>query len=108
VLRTLGVAGSELTRLLLGEQLVVYLFGLLAGTVLGVLLTTATLPFLQFSDQTVNPAQLGVPAYVLVFNWQGAAIFYLALLVAFAVALVIAARYAVTIGLGKALRLGED
>ncbi|MEO7003107.1 MAG: FtsX-like permease family protein [Ktedonobacterales bacterium] len=108
VLRTLGVASGELTRLLLGEQLVVYIFGLVAGTALGVLLTTATLPFLQFSDQAVNPAQLGVPPYTLVFNWPGAAIFYLALLAAFVVALAIAARYAATIGLGKALRLGED
>ncbi len=108
VLRTIGMAGRELTGLLLGEQVVVYLFGLVGGTILGLLLATATLPFLQFSNTTVDPSTLGIPPYVLTFNWQAVGYFYLALLAAFAVALLIAARYANTIGLGKALRLGED
>jgi ABC-type lipoprotein release transport system permease subunit len=108
VLRTIGMAGRELTGLLLSEQVVVYLFGLVGGTILGLLLTTATLPFLQFSDTTVNAATLGIPPYTLTFTWQTVAIFYAALLVAFGVALLIAARYANSIGLGKALRLGED
>lgn len=108
VLRTIGMAGRELTGLLLSEQVVVYLFGLIGGTILGLLLTTATLPFLQFSDTTVDPATLGIPPYVLTFTWQTVAIFYAALLLAFGAALLIAARYANSIGLGKALRLGED
>jgi hypothetical protein len=102
------MAGRELTGLLLSEQVVVYLFGLIGGTILGLLLTTATLPFLQFSDTTVDAATLGIPPYVLTFTWQTVAIFYAALLLAFGVALLIAARYANSIGLGKALRLGED
>lgn len=108
VLRTIGMVGRQLTGLLLGEQIVVYVFGLVGGTVLGVLLATATLPFLQFSDTSIDPEKLGIPPYTLTFSVQGIAIFYAALLAAFAVALVIAARYAATIGLGKALRLGED
>jgi hypothetical protein len=52
--------------------------------------------------------KLGIPPYVLAFNGGGIAIFYAALLAAFLLALAIAARYAATIGLGKALRLGED
>lgn len=108
VLRTVGMAGRQLTGLLLGEQVVVYLFGLLGGTVLGLLLVTATLPFLQFSDTTIDPAKLGIPPYDIVFNVQGIGVFYASLLIAFAIALLIAARYATTIGLGKALRLGED
>lgn len=108
VLRTVGMESRQLTGLLLSEQLVVYVFGLVGGTILGVLLVTATLPFLQFSDTTVDPAKLGVPPYVLTFNGEGTAIFYLALLLAFLVALAIAARFASAIGLGKALRLGED
>jgi ABC-type antimicrobial peptide transport system permease subunit len=108
VLRTVGMEGRQLTGLLLGEQLIVYLFGLAGGTILGLLLVTATLPFLQFSDTTVDPSKLGVPPYVLTFNGTGTGVFYLALLVAFALALTIAARFASTIGLGKALRLGED
>lgn len=108
VLRTVGMAGRQLAGLLLGEQMVVYAFGLAGGTLLGLLLATATLPFLQFSDTTIDPARLGIPSYQLVFNAPGTIIFYSALLVAFALALAIAARYATTIGLGKALRLGED
>lgn len=108
VLRTVGMAGYQLSGLLLGEQVVVYLFGLLGGTVLGLLLVTATLPFLQFSDTTIDPSRLGIPPYDIIFNVQGIGIFYLSLMVAFAVALLIAARYATTIGLGNALRLGED
>jgi ABC-type lipoprotein release transport system permease subunit len=108
VLRTLGVGNRELTQILLSEQSVVYLFGLIGGTVLGALLVTATLPFLQFSDSTVNTALLGTPPYVLVTDPRALGIFYLALVLAFVVALLIAARYAATVGLGRALRLGED
>ncbi|HEX6123470.1 MAG TPA: ABC transporter permease, partial [Ktedonobacterales bacterium] len=108
ILRTIGMANRQITGLLLGEQIVVYLFGLIGGTVLGLLLTSATLPFLQFSDTTVDTTKLGIPPYQLIFNPHNIAIFYAALVVAFVIALVIAARYAATIGLGKALRLGED
>ncbi len=108
ILRTLGTARSQLTGLLLCEQVVVYLFGLIGGTLLGLLLTTATLPFLQFSDTLGDASRLGVPPYVLVYSPQGMLTFYGALLVAFAVALLVAAQYAARIGLGQALRLGED
>ncbi len=108
VLRTLGVGNRELTQILLSEQSVVYVFGLVGGTALGALLVTATLPFLQFSDRPVDPALLGTPPYVLVTDPRALGVFYLALLLAFVVALLIAARYAATVGLGRALRLGED
>jgi ABC-type antimicrobial peptide transport system permease subunit len=108
IFRTLGMASRQLTGLLLGEQTVVYLFGLFGGTILGLLLTTATFPFLTFSDAAIDPTTVGIPSYVLQANWQFVGIFYAALIVAFALALLIAARYAATIGLGKALRLGED
>ena len=108
IFRTLGMASRQLTGLLLGEQTVVYLFGLFGGTLLGLLLTTATAPFLTFSAAAVDPTTVGVPPYALRINWPTVGLFYGALLLAFALALVIAARYAATIGLGKALRLGED
>ncbi len=108
VLRTIGMSARQLAGLLLGEQVVVYLFGLLGGTLLGLLLVTATLPYLQFSDTAVDPSRLGIPPYQLAFTAQGILLFYLALLAAFALALLIAARYAATIGIGKALRIGED
>jgi len=108
VLRTLGLSNRELASILLGEQLIVYLFGLLGGAILGALLTTATLPYLQFSDPTLNPARLGVPPYILVVDWPSVAIFFAALVVACGLALALAARVAVVQGLGQALRIGED
>lgn len=108
VLRTLGVGNRELTQILLSEQSIVYVFGLVGGTALGALLVTATLPFLQFSDRPVDPTLLGAPPYILVTDPKALGVFYLALLLAFVVALLIAARYAATVGLGRALRLGED
>jgi hypothetical protein len=41
-------------------------------------------------------------------NWSALGLFYGALLVAFVLALIIASRYAASIGLGRALRLGKD
>jgi hypothetical protein len=108
VLRTVGMSARQLAGLLLGEQVIVYLFGLIGGTLLGVLLVTATLPFLQFSDTTVDPSKLGIPPYQLAANPATILIFYAALLGAFILALLVAARYAATIGIGKALRIGED
>ena len=108
VMRTVGMSGRQLTLVLLGEQLVVYVFGLVGGTLLGLLLVTATLPFLQFSDTTINAATVGVPPYILTFDGQSILYFYIALLLAFLVALLVASRYATSVGLGEALRLGED
>jgi ABC-type antimicrobial peptide transport system permease subunit len=108
ILRTLGVARTQLTGLLLSEQLVVYLFGLIGGTLLGLLLTTATLPFLQFSDSVVDASRIGVPPYQLMFAPQATLYFYAALVIAFTLALLISAYYAATVGLGQTLRLGED
>jgi putative ABC transport system permease protein len=108
VLRTLGMARSQLTGLLLSEQLAIYLLGTLGGTVLGLLLATATLPFLQFGDTTLDPTTLGIPPYRLALDPRHALAFYAALLAAVALSLVIAARYANRLGLGRALRVGED
>ncbi|HEV8190280.1 MAG TPA: FtsX-like permease family protein, partial [Ktedonobacterales bacterium] len=108
VLRTLGMARVQLTRLLLSEQLVVYLLGTLGGTAIGIVLATVTLPFLQFGDTTLDPSTIGVPPYRLALDPRPALVFYVALLVAFVIALLLAARYANRLGLGRALRVGED
>lgn len=108
VLRTMGMTNRQLSGLLLGEQLVVYLFGLLGGTILGAVLATATLPYLQFSDTTINQATLGIPPYRLALDPITTLEFYGILAVAFVIALAIAARFAARVGLGKTLRLGED
>ena len=108
ILRTLGTGGGQLARLLLGQQLIIYAFGLAGGLALGAILSTATLPFLQFTSALVDPSTLGVPPYVLVFDMPAMLLFFAALVVAFGCALALAAWIALRVGLGKALRLGED
>lgn len=108
ILRTLGLSRRNLRSVLLGEQFVVYVFGLIGGTVLGMLLSSAVLPFLQFSDTTVDASQLGIPAYQLTFDLAHTGIFYAALFLAFAFALILASRAASSTGISKQLRIGED
>ena len=69
---------------------------------------TATVPYLQFSDALIDPSTVGVPGYLLRINWLTTGAFYGALVAAFVLALIITARFAATIGLGKTLRIGED
>ncbi len=107
ILRTLGVSGRQITAVLLGEQLFMYVFGLVVGTALGLLLSTATLPLLQYSSATIDPLTLGVPPFVVALNLPGSAIFYLALCLAFALSLALGVWLAISGGLGAALRLGE-
>ncbi len=108
ILRTLGVSKRQITAALLGEQLFMYVFGLVAGTALGVALSTATLPLLQYSSAQVDPTTLGIPPFVLAFNLPGSVVFYAALVGAFALALALGVGLAVSGGLGATLRLGED
>ena len=108
VLRTLGGNARELVRMLLGQQLLVYVFSLLCGTMLGLALSTATLPFLQFSTSAIDTAANNLPPYLLYFNVAGMLSFDGALVVIFILALIVAARVAERSGLGKALRIGED
>ncbi len=108
VLRTLGVAREELTRILIGEQLIIYLFGLAGGTLIGLVLASATLPYLTFDSAVADPGAAGVPPPVLAFSVPVLLLFYAALLLAFLLALVWQRRSATHGGLGKLLRLGED
>jgi ABC-type lipoprotein release transport system permease subunit len=108
VLRTVGLGRAQLAGMLLGELVLVCALGMVGGSALGLLLTTATLPFLQFGDTTLDPAQLGVPAYRITLGAVGLAGFYVALIVALAIAVALSARYAYRLGLGRTLRVGED
>jgi ABC-type antimicrobial peptide transport system permease subunit len=109
VLRTLGASSKQLTRLLLGEQLAMYLFGLLAGTMLGGVLSTATLPYLEFgAGQSDATTVQGVPPAVLAVQWSAIGLFYMSLALAFLLALLWMGRYTARLRLGRALRLGED
>jgi ABC-type lipoprotein release transport system permease subunit len=108
VLRTVGMGAQQLARLLLTEQVMVYVFGLVGGTALGLVMASATLPFLQFGDTSNDPSILGIPAYLLAFDPAAMGWFYLTLAVAAIIALALSQRFAARVGLGRTLRLGED
>jgi ABC-type antimicrobial peptide transport system permease subunit len=108
ILRTLGGRKAQLARILVAQQLIVYGFGLVAGTALGVVLSTATLPFLQFSTAVLNTTAQILPPFLLSFNVLAIAGFYVALIAAFVLALIVGLQVALRGGLGQAIRLGED
>ncbi|MGZ3676001.1 MAG: FtsX-like permease family protein, partial [Ktedonobacterales bacterium] len=108
ILRTLGMTRRQIRALLLSEQSVVYLFGALCGSLLGVGLATAILPFLQFSGAGQDRATLAEPPYMLSFDGHHVALFYATLLVAFIAALGEGSLVALRAGIGKVLRIGED
>ncbi len=108
ILRTLGTGRAQLTRMLLLEQGFVYLFGLLGGAALGLLLSTATIPFLAFSDARTSAATAGVPPDTLVLDPRAILLFLAIVLVALVGALLLEAGVAARVGLGTALRVGED
>lgn len=108
ILRTLGAGGGQLLGILLSQQVIVFACGLLGGTLLGLVLATATMPFLQFSTQVASAAALRLPPYMLVLNPAPIAAFYGALALACLLALAVSTRIATRVGLGRALRIGED
>ena len=59
ILRTLGLSGGELARLPLGELGIIVLFSMVGGATLGLSLSAATLPYLQFSATLLDATTLG-------------------------------------------------
>lgn len=108
ILRTLGAHPRELLRLLLSEQVMIFGLGVVGGSLLGFLMTVITLPYLQFSAATVDPAKLGVPPYQLV----SAPVELLALYGAFVLGLVLVAllalRAVMSVAINRALRIAEN
>jgi ABC-type antimicrobial peptide transport system permease subunit len=108
VLRTLGMGRAQLARMLLGELFAVYAYGLVGGTLLGAVLATATLPYLQFSTVAVDSGTQGTPPPMVALNPTWIALFYVALVGALALALLLTARYAAVVKLEQSLRRAED
>lgn len=108
VLRTLGLLPGRVTRILLVEQALVYLFGVVGGTFLGGLLLPAIVPFLGFGETTGDLTMVGVPPDQVVLDLPGLAAFYLALVVVFLLALGLVVRYVGGLKLSGALRFNED
>jgi ABC-type antimicrobial peptide transport system permease subunit len=108
ILRTLGGRRQQLLGILLTQQAIVYGFGLVAGTLLGIVLSTATLPFLTFSTAVLDAASQQLPPSLLAMDTRTIAGFYAAMLLTFAAALIIGTQAVLRGGLGQTLRIGED
>jgi ABC-type lipoprotein release transport system permease subunit len=108
ILRTLGMTGRQLLALLLTEQVVTYIFGVVGGVLFGLVLSTATLPFLQFASALDDLSTVGVPPYILSFNFVGMALLIGVLVIGFALSLAFEAAAGIRAGLARALRIGED
>lgn len=107
VLRTLGAGRGELANVLLGEQAAVYAFGLAGGTLLGLALSTASLPYMEYGRTLVDPSTVNVPPPIVALNVAGMAIFYAALLLALALSLAWGWGAARRSHLDRALRLDD-
>lgn len=107
VLRTLGAGKGELANILLGEQAVVYVFGLAAGTLLGLALSTASLPYMEYGSTLSDPGTLAVPPPTIALNAGGMAVFYAALGLALALSLGWSWLSARRANLDRALRLDD-
>ncbi len=108
VLRALGLGRLQLIAMLLGQLLIMYVFGLVGGILLGVVLSITTLRFLQFSSSLANVATRGVPFILPTFDPSGTMAFFAALLLACVATLTLAGWLALRGGLGSVLRLGEN
>src|SRR5215813_9211370 len=108
VLRALGLSPGRATQMLLIEQALVYAFGLGAGSLLGGLLLPAILPVVGSSQAAGDPALIGAPPEQVVLNLPTLAGFYLAFLMAVALALVLVARHVGRLRPSAALRHNED
>jgi putative ABC transport system permease protein len=105
ILRTLGMSRWQLVRMLLARQAIIYALGLAGGSVLGIILATTSTALFQFGGVAASG---GAAPALLVFPAAALAVFYAALLGAFALSLAIEARAAMRLGLGQTLRLSED
>ncbi|MFI5271643.1 MAG: FtsX-like permease family protein [Ktedonobacterales bacterium] len=106
VLHAIGGSERQLTAVVLWQQVAVYAFCLVAGSLLGVLLAALTLPTLQFAGAT-SGAGAAVPPYLLSFNPLAAAAFVAVLVVALAGSLALASGRVGGHG-AEALRVAED
>lgn len=106
VLRTLGMSAGQVRSLALGESAVMYLTGLAGGLALGAVLSTATLPFLDYTSALQDPATVGVPPVILAFSPAALGALCAALLLFFTLAFVLQAALTRR-DLGTALRWDE-
>jgi hypothetical protein len=104
ILRALGLSARELSAWISLENAFLLLFGLVAGSALGLLLAWLVLPFATLTES----GAAAVPTPEIVVPWLAIAPLYGAALVLFAITVVIITRQVRRAGISTVLRSGEE
>jgi FtsX-like permease family protein len=104
ILRALGLSVRELSAWVSLENAFLLVFGLLAGSVLGIILAWLVLPFATLTAT----GEAVVPAPSIVVPWQAMAPLYGAAIVLFVATVAIVTRQVRRAGISSVLRSGEE
>jgi hypothetical protein len=104
LLRALGLSARQLSSWLWLENGSLVLVSLVAGTIVGVVISWIALPFITVTQQAATP----VPSVQVHLPWERILMLDLVMLVALAIAVGILATLLRRIGVGTILRMGED
>lgn len=104
LLRALGLSGRQLSGTLWLENGSVFLVSLLAGTGVGLLVTSLALPFATVTQLGTAP----VPPVIVLVPWDGILMLIVVNAVAMGVAVLVIGNVLRRLGVGSVLRMGED
>jgi predicted lysophospholipase L1 biosynthesis ABC-type transport system permease subunit len=104
ILRALGLSVRELSGWISLENAFLLVFGLIAGSGLGVLLAWLVLPFATLTES----GEAAVPAAQIVVPWPALAPIYVAALVLFVVTVVLVTRQVRAAEISAVLRSGDE
>lgn len=104
LLRALGLSGRQLTAWLWLENGSLVFVSLLAGTSLGLLIGWMVLPFVTVTQRAAAP----VPSVIVQVPWDGILLLNGASALALGVAVLVIGGVLRRLGVGSALRTGED
>jgi hypothetical protein len=104
LLRALGLSTGQLALWLSIESIFLLAVGLLAGSVLGVVLAWLVLPFATLTQTGAAP----IPAPVVVIPWEAIAPVYLAAVVLFVVSIWLVRRQLPDVKISGVLRVGQS
>ena len=104
LLRALGLTGRQLSGWLWLENASLVLVSVVAGTIIGVVMSWVALPFITVTQQATTP----VPGVQVYLPWDRIIALDLVVMVALGIAVAVLATVLRRIGVGSILRLGED
>ena len=104
ILRALGLSARELSAWVSLENAFLLVFGIVAGSLLGVVLAWLVLPFATLTET----GESAVPAPDIVVPWAAMAPLYVAAVVLFVVTVVIVSRQVRRAGISTVLRAGDE